>query len=120
MGSAYKNIGVQALMDAVVLYLPSPKIHSKYRKYFDNNLCARAFKISHNRQKGTLVFVRVYNGYIKKGQKLTSITQKKNEQVGRLYAAFADDFHEVESISSGNIGVLTGLKVRTDKKPISV
>ncbi|XP_045461171.1 ribosome-releasing factor 2, mitochondrial [Harmonia axyridis] len=110
MGSAYKNIGVQALMDAIILYLPSPRKRNEYHKYFEDNLCAKAFKILHNKQKGTLVFVRVYNGNIKKGQRINSVTQNKNEQVVRLYAAFADDFHEVDSIGNGNIGVVTGLK----------
>ncbi|XP_044747225.1 ribosome-releasing factor 2, mitochondrial [Coccinella septempunctata] len=110
MGSAYKNIGIQALMDAVVLYLPGPGKRSEYYNCFEDNLCAKAFKITHNKQKGTLVFVKVHNGEINKGQKIYSTTQNKNELVGRLYTAFADDFHEVEKIKSGNIGVISGLK----------
>ncbi|KAL3286202.1 hypothetical protein HHI36_000712 [Cryptolaemus montrouzieri] len=110
MGSAYKNIGVQSLMDSIVLYLPSPDIRKELYKYFEDNLCAKAFKIIHSKQRGTLVFVRLYNGTLNKGQKVNSITQNKNEQVGRLYTAFADDLHEVDSIKNGNIGVVTGLK----------
>ncbi|KAK9875490.1 hypothetical protein WA026_007880 [Henosepilachna vigintioctopunctata] len=110
LGSAYKNIGVQPLMDAIILYLPSPITRSAHYKCFENNLCAKAFKIIHSKQRGSLVFVRLYNGTLHKGQKINSITQNKSEQVGHLYSAFADDFREVEKIDNGNIGVITGLK----------
>lgn len=66
-GSSYRNIGVQPLMDAVVEYLPSPKDrdHSFAKPYAVNkDLCALAFKIQNDVQKGPLTFVRIYCGSI--------------------------------------------------------
>nr|XP_023028395.1 ribosome-releasing factor 2, mitochondrial [Leptinotarsa decemlineata] len=110
LGSSYKNIGVQSLMDAVILYLPSP--HKRYEQFsaFEDNLCARAFKVIHDKQRGPLVFFRIYNGSLKKGQKLYSIKQDSSEQMGKLYIAYADDFEEVEEVTNGNIAVVSGLK----------
>lgn len=112
IGSSYKNIGVQSLMDAVILYLPSPNIRNDLFSNFNDNLCARAFKVIHDKQKGPLVFLRVYNGKLKKGQRIYSVQQDVSEQVGRLYIAYADDFKEVESVDNGNIAVAAGLKVK--------
>lgn len=111
MGSAYKNIGVQPLMDSVILYLPSPIDRSPHFTAFEDNLCARAFKIKHDQQKGPLTFLRLYNGELSKNQKIYSIQQDKSEQCGRIYTAYADDFREEESIKNGNIAVISGLKV---------
>lgn len=111
LGSSYKNIGVQTLMDAVILYLPSPESRSKLFKSFDDNFCGRAFKVKHSKQKGPLVFVRVFNGFAKKNQKVFSVQRGESEQANRLYVAYADDFKEVDTVQNGNIAVLAGLKV---------
>lgn len=111
LGSAYKNIGIQTLMDAVLLYLPSPNIKNKLYKCFENNLCAGAFKVIHDKQRGPLVFIRVYNGTLNKGQRIHSIQQDCSEQIGKLYIAYADEFTEVDSVKSGCIAVVAGLKV---------
>lgn len=116
IGSSYKNIGVQSLMDAVILYLPSPKMRSNLFSNFNNHLCTRAFKVIHDKQKGPLVFLRLYNGKLKKGQRIYSVHQDLSEQVGRLYVAYADDFQEVESVENGNIAVAAGLKVGHSSK----
>lgn len=98
-------------MDAIILYLPSPiEINQQY-SYFENNLCAKAFKVIHDRQKGPLVFCRIYSGTFNKNQKIYNIGQDISEQTGRLYIAYADDFKDVEQITKGNIAVVTGLKV---------
>ncbi|CAH2011231.1 unnamed protein product [Acanthoscelides obtectus] len=110
LGSSYKNVGVQSVMDAAILYLPSPNERNKHYKAFGDHLCARAFKVTHDKHKGPLVFFRIYNGTLNKGQKIYSIQQECSEQAGKLYIAFADDFEEVESVKNGNIAVLTGLK----------
>lgn len=115
-GSSYKNIGVQPLMDAVILYLPSPLDVNQQFKIFENSLCARAFKVIHDKQKGPLVFFRIYSGQFIKGQKIYNIGRDQSEQIGRLYVAYADDFLEVDTITSGNIAVVTGLKVRNFSK----
>lgn len=111
IGSSYKNIGVQSLMDAIILYLPSPKVKNDLFSHFNDHLCARAFKVIHDKQKGPLVFLRVYNGKLKKGQRIYSIQQDCSEQIGRLYMAYADEFKEVESADNGIIAVAAGLKV---------
>lgn len=118
LGSSYKNVGVQSLMDAVVLYLPSPRKKNQLFLNFDDNLCARAFKVIHDKQKGPLVFMRVYNGKLKKGQRVYSVQQEKSEQIGRLYIAYADDFKEVEDVDNGNIAVAAGLKVSVNNLAI--
>lgn len=111
-GSSYKNIGVQPLMDAVILYLPSPLEMNQQYCHFENNLCAKAFKVIHDKQKGPLVFFRIYSGTFDKNQKIYNIGHERSEQAGRVYIAYADDFKEVEKITKGNIAVVTGLKVR--------
>ncbi|CAH0550107.1 unnamed protein product [Brassicogethes aeneus] len=110
LGSSYKNIGVQSLMDAIVMYLPSPKEQNGRFQCFEDSLCARAFKVTHDKQKGPLVFMRIYNGSIAKNQKIYNIQQDITEQNNRLYVAYADEFKDVESVGDGNIAVVAGLK----------
>lgn len=109
-GSAYKNIGVQPLMDSVILYLPSPEKQSKKFDAFKENLAARAFKVLHDKQKGPLVFLRIYNGVLNRGQKLFNMDKNSSEQTTKLLMAHANDFDEVETVGCGNIAVVTGLK----------
>lgn len=98
-------------MDAVILYLPSPLEAKQQYSDFENNLCAKAFKVIHDRQRGPLVFFRIYSGTFNKGQKVYNIGRNISEQTGRLYVAYADDFQEIEKITKGNIAVVAGLKV---------
>lgn len=98
-------------MDAVILYLPSPLETGQQFSHFEKHLCAKAFKVLHDKQKGPLVFFRIYCGTFNKGQKIYNLGQDRSEQIGRLYIAYADDFQEVEQITRGNIAVVTGLKV---------
>lgn len=97
-------------MDAIILYLPSPNERNQMYNAFEDNFCGRAFKVIHDVQKGPLVFVRLYNGTLNRGQKIYSVQQELSEQSGRLYIAYADDYKEVDNVSNGNIAVLTGLK----------
>ncbi|XP_012145634.2 mitochondrial ribosome recycling factor 2 isoform X1 [Megachile rotundata] len=115
LGSSYKNIGVQPLMDAVLLYLPSPN-ENKYLKYyntFNNNLSARVFKVIHDKQRGPISFLRVYTGSIERHNKLYNIHKEQREQVNRLYVACADDYQEVSKVTHGNIAAVAGLKTTT-------
>ncbi|KAF2895288.1 hypothetical protein ILUMI_10884 [Ignelater luminosus] len=112
-GSAYKNLGVQPLMDSVILYLPSPNERNNHFKCFKDALCARAFKIIHDKQKGPLVFFRIYSGIFNKNQKMYNISQERNEQAGRLYVAYADEFQDIDHLDNGNIAVVSGLKQTT-------
>lgn len=111
LGSSYKNIGVQPLMDSVILYLPSPSVDqlNPYR-CFENNLAARVFKVVHDKQRGPITFLRIYSGNMKRGQKLYNVTREQSEQCTRLYIACADDYEEVGEVSYGNIAAVTGLK----------
>ncbi|CAH2244861.1 jg23071 [Pararge aegeria aegeria] len=109
-GSSYKNIGVQTLIDGVISYLPSPLERSGVHKGFGADLSARAFKVQHDDQKGVLTFLRLYSGQISKGQKIYNLARDKTEQTGLLYVALADEYQPVESVTSGNIAVVSALK----------
>ncbi|XP_060536405.1 ribosome-releasing factor 2, mitochondrial isoform X2 [Cylas formicarius] len=110
LGSSYKNIGVQSLMDAVILYLPSPSQTKHFYSAFEDNFCGRAFKVRHDKQRGPLVFLRIYNGLIKKNQTIYNVQREKSEAAGRVYIAYADEFQEASSVGAGNIAVVSGLK----------
>ncbi|XP_029673570.1 ribosome-releasing factor 2, mitochondrial isoform X2 [Formica exsecta] len=112
LGSSYKNVGVQPLMDSVILYLPSPAIVKDLNpyRYFENNLAARVFKIVHDKQRGPITFFRIYSGNMRKGQKLYNMTREQSEQCTRMYIACADDYEEVAEVSLGNIAAIGGLK----------
>lgn len=105
-------------MDSVILYLPAPDETNTYFNCFKENLSARAFKIIHDKQKGPLVFFRIYSGIFNKGQKIYNISQAFSEQTGKLYIAYADEFQEIEKLENGNIAVVSGLKVNLKYKYI--
>lgn len=67
-GSSYKNIGVQLLMDAVTDFLPSPKECKEHNMFsaFQGNLAAKSFKVIHDKQRGPIVFFRIYSGKLSK------------------------------------------------------
>ncbi|KOC59750.1 Ribosome-releasing factor 2, mitochondrial [Habropoda laboriosa] len=112
LGSSYKNIGVQPLMDSILLYLPSPN-DNKYSSHYNSfakNLSARAFKVVHDKQKGPITFCRLYSGSLEKGTKIYNVCREEKETAGKLYIAFADDYQEISSITRGNIAAVTGLK----------
>jgi elongation factor G len=122
-GSAFKNKGVQFLLDAVVDYLPSPvevpamtgtnpdSGAEEIRKANDNNpLAALVFKIAADPFVGQLSFVRIYSGRMKSGQTVTSSLQGKKERVGHLLRMHANKREEVEEIGAGDICAIVGLK----------
>ncbi|XP_014205901.1 ribosome-releasing factor 2, mitochondrial-like [Copidosoma floridanum] len=112
LGSSYKNIGVQSLMDGVILYLPTPNQNQLAKLYrsFGKHLSARVFKIIHDKQKGRITFFRVYTGSLSKNQKIYNVQRDKTEMSAKLYAAYADDYEEISEVGAGNIAALTGLK----------
>ena len=111
-GSAYKNIGVQPLLDSAIRLLPSPDDVPKHflSHYVSSDLVALAFKTTHHPQKGFLTFVRIYSGKISEGQTVHNLGKGTNEKVGKLMVAFADDFRAVKEIGAGGIAVISGLK----------
>jgi len=121
-GSAFKNKGVQTLLDAVVDYLPSPvdvpaikgidpKTEAETeRKSSDSEpLSLLGFKIMDD-QYGVLTFCRIYSGKLEKGMALLNSTREKNERVGRMVLMHANNREEISEAYAGDIVALVGLK----------
>ena len=122
-GSAFKNKGVQLLLDAVVDFLPSPKDlgsikgtkpNSKdeiERKFDDNEpLSALAFKVATDPFVGTLTFIRIYSGTLKTATGIYNTTKDKEERVGRMLLMHANSREDVKEAHTGDIVALAGLK----------
>ena len=111
-GSAYKNVGVQPVCDAITTFLPNPLEHNINLKPLDINkeLCALAFKIAHHPTKGVLTYVRLYSGRIKEGDHVFNKRRKCTEKVSRVSNVYADEFKQVKEVGVGDIAVLGGLK----------
>ena len=122
-GSAFKNKGVQPLLDAVVDYLPSPADREAFsaidvktgaetvRKPLDTEpLSMLAFKIMDDPHVGGITFCRVYSGKVESGQAVTNTTRDKKERVGRMYLMHADDREQIGEAYAGDIIALAGLK----------
>lgn len=126
-GSAYKNKGVQALLDAIVAYMPSPEDVPAIdgtdpkddsivleRKPGDNEpLAALAFKVVTDPYVGKLIYVRIYSGTIKSGSYIYNATKGKKERVGRIMQMHSNKQQEIEEGFSGDIVALLGLKDTT-------
>lgn len=120
-GSAFKNKGVQLLLDAVVDYLPAPidvppiqgtlPDGNAVQRHADDQqpMSALAFKIMAD-PYGRLTFIRVYSGVIKKGSYVLNSTKDKKERVSRLIVLKADDRIEVDELRAGDLGAALGLK----------
>ncbi|WFP48641.1 elongation factor G [Methylomonas sp. EFPC3] len=121
-GSAFKNKGVQCLLDAVIDFLPSPADigsvcglndagESVYRSAADNDsFSALAFKIASDPFVGTLTFIRVYSGVLKSGDTVLNSTKNKRERVGRIVQMHANSRVEINQVRAGDIAALVGLK----------
>ncbi len=122
-GSAFKNKGVQTLLDAVVDFLPSPmdikpvvgespKDGSEVSRKADDNepLAMLAFKIMNFDHVGSITFCRVYSGKVEQGTALTNTSRDKKERVGRMYMMHADERKEIKEAFAGDIIALQGLK----------
>jgi len=120
-GSAFKNKGVQLLLDAVVDYLPSPLEVPAIQGTLPSGetvdrpaddeapLAALAFKVMAD-PYGRLTFVRVYSGVLKKGSYVYNSTKGKKERISRLVVMKADDRQDVEHLFAGDLGATVGLK----------
>jgi elongation factor G len=131
-GSAFKNKGVQPLLDAVVHYLPSPlevppiqglKPDSDQvveRKSTDDGpFAALAFKIMTDPFVGTLTFIRIYTGVVESGSYVTNTVKGQRERVGRILQMHANSREEVKEARAGDIVALVGLKSTTTGDTLS-
>ncbi|KAG1457199.1 hypothetical protein G6F46_007131 [Rhizopus delemar] len=121
-GAAFKNLGVQPLLSAVLDYLPSPldrppalvtDHHGKTSKLAlseNGKLCALAFKVVHDSKRGPMVYVKVYSGKLNTRMTLFNTTTRSKERVNKLLQMYAKDVEEIPSIGCGHIGVIVGLK----------
>ncbi|XP_052599445.1 ribosome-releasing factor 2, mitochondrial isoform X1 [Peromyscus californicus insignis] len=110
-GSALKNKGVQPLLDAVTMYLPSPEEREYgFLQWYKGDLCALAFKVLHDKQRGPLVFLRIYSGTLTPQLAIHNINRNCTERMSRLLLPFADQHVEIPSLTTGNIALTVGLK----------
>jgi elongation factor G len=117
-GTAFKNKGVQPLLDAVVRYLPSPldveiADGGKGRPSDDEPLAALAFKIMTDQHLGKLTFVRIYSGRLESGTAVLNSVKGRKERIGKIYRMHANKRLELESAGAGDIVVVMGLKQTT-------
>jgi len=124
VGSAFKNVGVQKVLDAVVDYLPSPvdipamegelvsDPEKKVTRKADDNekLTALAFKIATDPFVGQLTFFRIYAGTMSAGSYVYNSSKGKKERVGRILRMMSNDREEVSEMYAGDIGALVGMK----------
>ncbi len=136
-GSAFKNKGVQPLLDAIIDYLPSPldlppvkgtDLQGIEKSFSANNghpLSALAFKIMNDPYTGQLTFFRIYSGSIRSGDSVYNPSKGKKERIGRLLKMHANKREEIQEASAGDIFAAVGLKytttgdtICTEKEPI--
>ena len=121
-GSAFKNKGVQAMLDAVIEYLPSPTEVKSIEGELDDGkqavrsaddqapFAALAFKIATDPFVGTLTFIRVYSGTLKSGTAVYNSVKMKRERVGRMVQMHANSREEINEVLAGDIAAAIGLK----------
>jgi len=122
-GSAFKNKGVQAMLDAVIDYLPAPtdviaikghledeETEAERPSTDDAPFAALAFKIATDPFVGTLTFFRVYSGVLSSGDSVYNSVKKRRERIGRLVQMHANSREEIKEVCAGDIAAAIGLK----------
>ncbi|MFK7161553.1 elongation factor G [Marinospirillum sp. MEB164] len=121
-GSAFKNKGVQAVLDAVIEYLPAPDEVAAIEGELENGetgtrpvddkepFAALAFKIATDPFVGTLTYIRVYSGVLESGSGVYNSVKQKKERVGRLVQMHANNREEIKEVRAGDIAACVGLK----------
>ena len=128
-GSAFKNKGVQPMLNAVIDFLPGPKDVPEYMGFLPGDdtetrniprkaddadpFTGLAFKIMNDPFVGSLTFVRIYSGSLKKGDSLMNSTKGKKERVGRMMMMHSNNREEIEEAFAGDIVALAGMKETT-------
>ncbi len=125
-GSAFKNKGVQPMLDAVVAYLPSPlDIGATHGLLLDGvteairmpddkePFAGLAFKVQTDPHLGKLTFVRIYSGRLDAGTQVTNATKDRKERIGKIYQMHANKREEISSVGAGDIVAVMGLKQTT-------
>jgi elongation factor G len=133
LGSAFKNKGVQPLLDAVIDYLPSPldvpaingtdpktEAELERKASLDEPFSALAFKVMSDPYVGKLTYFRVYSGKLKAGDRVLNTTTGKTERVGRILQMHANHREEREEIGAGEIAAGVGLKSTTTGDTLAV
>ncbi|MFW2406003.1 MAG: elongation factor G [Gammaproteobacteria bacterium] len=121
-GSAFKNKGVQAMLDAIIEYMPSPIDVPAIRGHIDEDteeerppqddapFAALAFKIATDPFVGNLTFIRVYSGVLSSGDTVYNPVKGKKERIGRLLQMHSNDQRKIEEVHAGDIAAAVGLK----------
>ncbi len=123
-GSAFKNKGIQTMLDAIIEYLPSPvdvppikgilndknESEGERKSSDDDPFAALAFKIATDPFVGTLTFFRVYSGVLKSGDTVYNPVKAKKERVGRILQMHANSREELKEVRAGDIAAAVGLK----------
>ena len=122
-GTAFKNKGIQPLLDAVVDYLPSPAdisgIHGSkdgkefLLKYDDKNFVGLAFKVANDPFVGSITFVRIYSGILNAGSSVENTIKGKSERIGRILLMHANHREDIKEAYAGDIIAVAGLKYTT-------
>ena len=125
-GSAFKNKGVQAMLDAVIDYLPAPpevkaiegvledgETRAARHSEDDAPFAALAFKIATDPYVGTLTFFRVYSGVLSSGDQVYNATRERRERIGRMVQMHSNSRNEIKEVRAGDIAAAVGLKDTT-------
>jgi elongation factor G len=121
-GSAFKNKGVQAMLDAIIDYMPSPtdvpaikgisedEVEVQRHATDDEPFASLAFKIATDPFVGNLTFFRVYSGVLKSGDTIFNPVKSKRERIGRILQMHSNDRKEIKEVCAGDIAAAVGLK----------
>ena len=126
-GSAFKNKGVQPMLDAVVAYLPTPldvhavtgykpgdeSVELERKPSDDEPFAALAFKIAADPHLGKLTFIRIYSGVLNSGTQVLNSVKDRKERIGKIYRMHANKREEIPSVGAGEIVAVMGLKDTT-------
>ncbi len=122
-GSAFRNKGIQTLLDAIVAFLPNPvelppvsginpftEKKEFRRPDRDEDFAALAFKIKSDPYVGKIAYLRVYSGFVKLGEQVLNVNTGRKERITKLMQVHASKYQPIETVEAGNICALVGLK----------